>query len=193
MPETVCDFCGKTFECQAFRIRMKQNGERKHLFCGRKCESEFRKAKPNCECLVCGKPIHRKKTQIDKNKNTFCSCECLNKWKETAYKGEGNHQYGLKGSLNSSWKSDEKISSYGYRLIRVLDHPFRNCDDMVFEHRLIAEKYLLNDDNSVEINGKRYLSPEYDVHHKDFDRQNNALSNLKVMTRPDLAHGRHRC
>ena len=57
--------------------------------------------------------------------------------------GEGNHQFGLKGELNSSWKSNERISHYGYMLVRCLNHPFKNCDDFVFEHRLIAEKYLL--------------------------------------------------
>jgi len=101
--------------------------------------------------------------------------------KKILFSGNGNHQYGLKGSKNSSWKSDERISSYGYKLIRVLNHPFRNSDDMVFEHRLLAEKYLLTEENSVFVNGIAYLSKEYDVHHKDFNRANNSLDNLVVM------------
>ena len=55
----------------------------------------------------------------------------------------------------------------------------------MFEHRLIAEKYLLNDENSVVVDGKRYLSPDYDVHHKDGNRLNNAPQNLEVLTRSD--------
>jgi hypothetical protein len=98
-------------------------------------------------------------------------------------KGEGNHQYGLKGELNASWKSDERISHYGYRLIRVLDHPFRNEGDFVFEHRLVAERYLLNDENSIEVNNKLYLKGDYVVHHKDFNKLNNDVTNLEVMTR----------
>ena len=84
---------------------------------------------------------------------------------------------------NASWKSDERISSYGYRLIRMPEHYFANCDGFVFEHRLVAEKYLLNDQNSVIINGVRYLSPEYAVHHIDEDRLNNNVDNLIVMAK----------
>jgi hypothetical protein len=87
--------------------------------------------------------------------------------------------------MNSSWKSDEKISVYGYRLIRCLDHPFKNGDDFVFEHRLVAEKYLLNDENSIEINGKRYLRPELVVHHIDKNKLNNSVDNLVIMTRSE--------
>ena len=101
-------------------------------------------------------------------------------------RGNGNHQYGLKGSKNSSWKSDARKTSYGYIQIRVLDHPFRDKSDFVFEHRLIAEKYLLTDDNSIEINGKKYLKPEYVVHHKNFDRTDNRPENLEI-----LSHSEH--
>ena len=96
-------------------------------------------------------------------------------------KGEGNHQFGLKGSKNASWKSDKKITTYGYIQTRNLNHPFKDKQDFVLEHRLIAEKYLLNDENSIEINGKRYLSPKYCVHHIDENKQNNNVNNLKVM------------
>lgn len=56
-----------------------------------------------------------------------------------------------------------------------------NCDDFVFEHRLVAEKYLLDSRNYVEIKGKKYLSPEFHVHHLDFNKLNNDKSNLFVL------------
>lgn len=95
--------------------------------------------------------------------------------------GKNNHQYGLKGKLNASWKTNEKITHYGYRKIRVLDHPFRDCDDFVFEHRLVAERFLLTEENSIEIDGKHYLKQEYAVHHKDENKLNNSADNLEVM------------
>lgn len=97
--------------------------------------------------------------------------------------GSNNHQYGMKGDKNASWVSDKRISSYGYVLVRQLDHPFRNGDDFVFEHRLVAEKYLLDESNSVQINGVKYLSPAFVVHHLNFDRTDNDIKNLVVMPR----------
>ncbi len=99
--------------------------------------------------------------------------------------GENNHQFGLKGSQNASWKSDERMSVYGYRMIRMPDHPFANTDGFVFEHRLVAERYLLNHENSVEVNGIRYLKSEYDVHHIDGSKCNNMPDNLLVVTKAE--------
>ena len=48
---------------------------------------------------------------------------------------------------------------------------------------MVAEKYLLNEENSVIIDGEKYLKPEYVVHHIDGNRRNNEVSNLVVMTR----------
>lgn len=177
---TECENCGKAFLCQRFRIE-----QHDHIFCSKKCEGEWRKSQTplNTTCAFCGKQIHIKASQIAKCKKNYCSVECLNKDKKIRYLGSGNHQYGLKGNKNDSWKSDIRISFYGYKLIRCLGHPFRNSDDFVFEHRLIAEKYLLTKENSMEINGKKYLKKEYVVHHLDFNRQNNKKENLKIMLR----------
>ena len=123
-----------------------------------------------------------------------CSMECRGKYISEIYLGKNNPNYGNKGSLNPMWKSDEKISYYGYRLIRDIDHPFANCDGFVFKHRLVAEKYLLTNENSVEIDGKRYLSPEFDVHHKDRNRLNNDPDNLMILTKSEhlKLHSRER-
>lgn len=105
----------------------------------------------------------------------------MSKHKEIYMKGEGNHQYGLKGSLNDSWKSDTKITRYGYRSVRCLNHPFVDKTGFVLEHRLVAEKYLLNDKNSINIDGKLYLSENFHIHHINFNRLDNNVDNLYVL------------
>ena len=174
-----CENCQKEFWCRNFRIE-----KHKNLFCCKKCEGEYRRKQSplNYTCDYCGKLFHRKESRIKKNKKwNVCSQQCNIEIRKLKMSGENNHQYNLKGDLNSSWKSDERISAYGYKLIRCLDHPFKNCDDFVFEHRLVAEKYLLTEDTSIEICNKKYLSPDFVVHHIDFDKLNNSPCNLKIM------------
>jgi len=146
----------------------------------------------NTTCDVCGKQYHLKPYLVKRSKHHYCSVECHRKGKMEYFKGEGNHQYGLKGELNSTWKGGTRISSCGYRLIQCHDHPFSwKKSGYVFEHRLVAEKYLLTDENSVTINGKRYLSPEFVVHHKNEDKLDNRVENLEVMrdTEHNELHG----
>lgn len=175
-----CTNCNQDIE-----VRHKARMERPNIFCCKKCEGEHRKSqvKDNCTCDYCGKRYHIKPHEFKLYEKHFCSMECHTNYKKKSFKGEGNHQYGLKGSLNASWKSDSKITIYGYRKVRNLKHPFRDCDDFIFEHRLVAEKFLLNGDNSVIVNGKRYLNPELEVHHIDHDRLNNDPNNLMILTK----------
>lgn len=175
-----CDNCGMEFMCETWRINIRQ-----HLFCSKKCEGEYNLGDSNCECEICHRHFHRKMSRINKNMHNYCSIDCHRVAKTLYMSGENNHQYGLKGNLNPTWKSDERISYYGYRLIRKLEHPFKNEDDFVFEHRLVAERHLLNNENSIEINGKLYLSPDYVVHHIDFDKLNNRVENLRIMKRDE--------
>lgn len=140
----------------------------------------------NCECPVCGTKFHAKKCYLERVKTDPCCCiECANKKRKVTMSGENNHQFGLKGQKNASWKSDKRISRYGYVQIRCLDHPFKDQDGFVFEHRLVAEKHLLTKENSVIVDGKMYLSKEYVVHHVDMNKKNNAVENLKVMTKAE--------
>lgn len=179
-----CLNCGIDVE-----IRNKQRMIQEHIFCSQKCLNEYKRKEReqspnyfNCICPICGRNFHLKPYQLKKAKHHYCSKKCYIEAKKEYMKGKGNHQYGLKGRKNASWKTDKKVTNCGYIKIRSLDHPFKDYDDCVLEHRLVAEKYLLNDENSIEINGKRYLKPEYVVHHKDFNKQNNEVSNLQVMT-----------
>lgn len=182
-----CSNCGKEIQ-----IRHKKRVILKYVFCSQKCTNEFKTKKRmenenyfNCICPICNKKFHVKPYHLKKYKHHYCSKECQRLAKKENMKGAKNHQYGLKGSKNASWKSDIKKTNYGYIKVRDLEHPFKDCDGFVFEHRLVAEKYLLNQENSIEINGKKYLKKEYTVHHIDNNKTNNDVNNLKVITKEE--------
>ena len=176
--EYECEWCKEHF------LGSPSRGKAKHICCSKECMSNLIKNRNlNCTCPICGKKFHLKPSAI--TGDNCCSRDCKHKLDSIKMRGEGNHQFGLKGKANPTWKSDIKISNYGYRMIRVLGHPFRNSSDFVFEHRLIAEQYLLTDETSVEIEGKKYLRPDLDVHHKDQDKLNNDPSNLVILTKSE--------
>lgn len=126
--------------------------------------------------------MYARPSHIKKTKRICCSIECSNHLRKEYMKGKQNHQYGLKGRDNPTYSGRETRIRDGYKSIRNYTHPFAQDNGWVLEHRLIAEKYLLDDINSVVINGQQYLSQEYVVHHKDLDKSNNMFDNLKVMT-----------
>lgn len=105
--------------------------------------------------------------------------------RKTLYLGENNPNYNNRGSQNPLWRGEKKISSYGYVLLKMPEHPFANGDGQILEHRYVAEQYLLTPESSVVIDGKAYLSPEYEVHHIDECRTNNNADNLMIMTKSD--------
>jgi len=70
------------------------------------------------------------------------------------------------------WKNH--IYSYmanGYRMIKVVNHPFANKRGYVYEHRLAMEKEL-----------GRYLQPQEVIHHIDGIKLNNKIKNLKLFS-----------
>jgi len=54
------------------------------------------------ECPICHKKFHLKQYRVDKINNPCCSMECSIELRQINMSGEGNHQYGLIGELNSS-------------------------------------------------------------------------------------------
>lgn len=186
-----CDNCGKEFVCTH-----KKRLQNKHKFCSRECLSSFRKENnPNMRtCPVCGTKFYKQPSHIGKNGIAVCSAKCWGKFvtQTGLYDKEKNPNWGNRGINNPLWKGDIKISPYGYRLIKYPEHPFANCDGYVFEHRMVVESHLLTTENSIEIDGKRYLSPEYIVHHIDGNRLNNSPDNLSVMRRDEHTKMHHK-
>lgn len=173
-----CDACGK--EMYVYKCRL---DAAKTVCCSRECSNKVR-SPDNVLCAYCGSPFHRKHSYIDKTKHLCCSYECANSLKKTTQSGEASPNYGRRG-LSCPTCKEKRTTSCGYIDVYTETHPFRNGDNRVKEHRLVAEQYLLTDENSVDIDGKRYLSPNFVVHHKDNDRSNNDVNNLQVMTKQD--------
>lgn len=178
----ICLTCGKEFEVPHWRENAK--------YCSPECRQEALKGELNCTCEVCGKKFHLKPFQLNKYKHHCCSKECLDVLKQTLYSGEGNHQYGLKGELNASFKGLE-ITKVNNNLIDIFvydpTHPHANKHGRVTKHRLIVEQnYKMFDYKYFEeINGRVVLKKSSQVHHIDGDHNNNDIINLIPVTKAE--------
>jgi len=178
-----CENCGIEIKITPSRFKARSN-----FFCSKKCEAEYKTAELNVVCKSCGKRFHVKPLRLKKLKNKeniCCSKLCSNKFREITFLGENNHQFGLKGELNDSFKSDIVMSVYGYILTRNMTHPFRTKGNFVFFHRLVMENYLKTNepdsDNLVDVNGELFLSPDILVHHMNENKLDNRLENLMCL------------
>jgi hypothetical protein len=184
--EVICAYCGKIEYVTPSRAKTYQ-------CCSTTCSALFRKkTELNCTCPICGNQFYAKPSRIKKVKTQICcSKECSNKLRETTYLGENNHQYGLTGDKNASFKGKETISNLGYVLEYCPGHP-KPCDksvqgSRVRQHRLVIErnhdkfdpKYFEN------VNGWIVLKDEYDVHHINEIKTDNRLENLQILTRSE--------
>lgn len=76
--------------------------------------------------------------------------------------------------------SEVKASGNGYIYVTTTpDHPYGETRP---EHN---KKYVYKHRALMELKLNRYLTKDEDVHHKDEDNSNNALSNLEVATSSD--------
>lgn len=179
----ICLNCGKEFEVPHWR-------EDTAKFCCPECRHESHKKEPNCACEICGKEFHIKPSQLKKSKHHCCSIECLNKLKSILYSGDGNHQYGLKGELNASFKGFEILTKNNNLVeIRVYDptHPYCDKHGRVLKHRLIVEEnYKLFDQKYFEtIEGRVVLKKTSHVHHLNEDHSDNRIENLIPVTKSE--------
>lgn len=76
--------------------------------------------KLNCE--YCGKVIYRLASDIAKNKNTFCSIECRDKWKSENLRGENNPLYGV---THERWTSAKRKEQAEIMVKRLKESDFK--------------------------------------------------------------------
>lgn len=135
---------------------------------------------PNYKCVICSKDMYVRPSAIKKGKGWgfTCSKECGVKNRSKHTVGLSNHQYGVKGEENASFKGDTKISGYGYVLKYRPEHKRANYAGYVFEHILVMEESIGR--------GLKYFgfkNKENEVcHHIDRDKKNNNIANLQLMT-----------
>lgn len=75
------------------------------------------------------------------------------------------------GKNNPAWKGGVTRSSQGYIWIKTPNHPLKNAQGYVAEHRLVMEAYL-----------GRYLNRSESIHHMNEDKSDNRVENLKIVT-----------
>lgn len=188
MIQKTCAVCGKTFSVINSR-------EKTAKYCCRQC-SDYAwtlKRVNNVVCSECGKGFHMKESQIKRyarRMGTFCSHECATIYRAKWFRGANNHQYGLRGEKNASYKGIE-LPKKNHKNIDLLVyspfHPFADRNGRVLKHRLVIEKNaeLFNPLFFIEIDGMKYLKKEFVVHHKDGNHSNNSIENLEVLTRSE--------
>ena len=147
----------------------------------------------NLICPVCGKAFHRKPYVIKRAKwkdGICCSRKCSNELRKEKYKGDKNHQYGLRGPKNSSFLiGNTKRRNHGVTEIMVYVGEWhkKSISGRVKEHIFLVEKNhsMFGEEKFDKIEDWYYLKQGYIVHHKDHDHSNNSIDNLAVLTKSE--------
>ena len=182
----ICLQCGIEYEVPHWRKNSK--------YCSTECRQNSLKAQANVTCSICGKSFHLKPSHINRFKGELgfcCSKECTKEQMRIRMTGKGNHQYGLKGELNASFKqgsTSRKNNKLNETMVYVGDWYKKNNENgRVTENRYLVElNHSLYDECFFEeIDNWFYLRDGYEVHHKDLNHNNNSLDNLDVLTKSE--------
>lgn len=143
-----------------------------------------------CSCDWCGKTISMKQSRFFRAQFHYCSVKCHANHKRITFKGENNHQYGLRGPLNSTFKTktiQAKNNHLTENLIYVGIWYRGNVHGRVKIHRYLVEKnhHLFDPSFFDYIDGWYYLKPKIEVHHIDFNHDNNDISNLLPLSKSE--------
>lgn len=128
-----------------------------------------------CECGECDKIVEYPK---------IFSLGHNSKTRKLSEQHKKNIGKSVSGEHNTFWNGGKGITWNGYLTERVYKHPYGNKKrktsdySYVRVHRLVVERYL-----SEKLAMKIYLGRSIEIHHKDWNKQNNHISNLQIMTK----------
>jgi hypothetical protein len=124
--------------------------------------------KPNTTCDLCGTPMYRRPSTLERNDGKFCTRACRNR--AHPHTGKRTVPDSMKGENNPAWRGGRYIEpEKGYVMVRQPDHPRARHNGYVLEHILVAEQML-----------GRPLEPGEEVHHINRQRGDNRPENLKI-------------
>lgn len=181
----ICEACGGEFKVPPVRSE-------KARFCSVECAApakakELSGPRLTITCPVCGKTFDERLCHADRR--VCCSRQCyataLSNRKVGKRKSVGRLPHGIIEHAD------------GHLLEWSPDHPFARSG-YVLQHRLVVERYLRAKEPDskflIKLGDQLYLSLEFEVHHKDEDKVNNAISNLECLTPEDhtALHARKR-
>lgn len=139
----------------------------------------------NVLCKVCKKSIYIPLARLKRQKYFCCSISCASKLKGTDHlRGTITKEVAerisktlmgrYRGEKSPSWKGGRHFHVDGYVYVYSPNHPNKNKDRCVFEHRLVMEKHL-----------DRYLTKEEHVHHVNGIKDDNRIDNLLIASNSD--------
>lgn len=164
-----CLICGKEYQVQNKRAE-------KSKVCSQKCWGKFIKGRKLSDehirklkkghikqCKLCGKDYYWRPSDDKKGENErrYCSYKCAFADKKS---------WCLRGEKHQNWKGGKTKRKEGWIYVLSPNHPHKNKDNRVAEHRLVMEKYL-----------GRYLTKNEEVHHKNGIKDDNRIENLELV------------
>lgn len=123
-------------------------------------------------CVVCNSEFRTKKSHLERRKT--CSKQCDTERRKSMYLGSNNPNFGNKGPKNSLFKTGERLTRYGYKMIYKPEHPNSQYDGYILEHRYVMASHL-----------GRTLEEWEHVHHLDGNKLNNDIVNLQIISASD--------
>lgn len=119
-----------------------------------------------------GQLVHSRPSRGKSSPRKYCSQKCRY--------ADPDFSAPVRGENNWNWKGG-RVKCQGYVYVKSHDHPNKNNQGYVMEHRLVMEKKL-----------GRYLLPNEEVHHINAIKDDNSLDNLEIVVK-DRHFGEVRC